>query len=235
MYQQCCGTVSPHYRLNFVSCISASQVNYNTPVLFFLEVVHVSLLDTNTTVPPLKHCLTQHRSCWPITLLTQNRRQPARISSTTEPPTHYHRLSGARQSILLKYYEQVPSLKAFQRTTLTDTWRSGRLQEPILAVFSTNTFNICSCESKQVFRNSAFHLQQELHTWELAPWQHIQLLENSSQSPTKTRQTTLPFGQNFSQLCPHTNKPRQKLYYTEKQEFQLGGKKDNNRKVVLVF
>jgi len=33
--------------------------------MFFLVVVHMSLLDTNTTVPPFKHWLTQHRSRWP--------------------------------------------------------------------------------------------------------------------------------------------------------------------------
>lgn len=57
---------------------------------------------------------------------------------------HYHCLSGAGESILLSIYEHIPSLKAFQRTTLTDTSRFGRLQEPIPAVFSTNTSNICT-------------------------------------------------------------------------------------------
>lgn len=139
--------------------------------MFFLEVVHVSLLDTNTTVPPLKHWLTQHRSCWPTTLLTQNRRHPGRIFSTTEPPTLSPFVWGWREQFA-KYYEHIPNLKAFQRTTLTDTSRFGRLQEPILAVFSTNTFNICTHKSKQVFQNSSFHLWRELHTWELAPWHH---------------------------------------------------------------
>lgn len=32
---------------------------------------------------------------------------------------HYHHLPGAGESILFKYYEHIPSLKAFQRTTLT--------------------------------------------------------------------------------------------------------------------
>lgn len=32
----------------------------------------------------------------------------------------------------------------------------GRVQEPILEMFWTNTFNICIHESKQVFQNSIF-------------------------------------------------------------------------------
>lgn len=85
---------------------------------------------------------------------------------------HYHHLSRAGESILLKYYKHIHSLKAFQQTTLTDTWRFGRLQEPILAVFSTNTFNICTRKSKQVFQNSSFLLRWELHRWEVAPRHH---------------------------------------------------------------
>lgn len=98
-------------------------------------------------------------------------RRTGRIFSTTEPPTLSPFVWGWREQFA-KYYEHIPNLKAFQRTTLTDTSRFGRLQEPILAVFSTNTFNICTHKSKQVFQNSSFHLWRELHTWELAPWHH---------------------------------------------------------------
>lgn len=69
---------------------------------------------------------------------------PAWIFSTTESPSLSSFVCCWREHFA-KYYEHIPSLKAFQRATLTDTSRFGRLGEPIPAVFSSNTFNICTC------------------------------------------------------------------------------------------